>query len=589
MRRHFFLILTILTFFITIPTIASSASNPVVLYTDITSGPNTGGENNNGVYLSIFGKNFGSSLANVKVYVGGGEVAKYVYLGQSLGRPDVQQLSVQLGQAAKSGPVKVVVSGLTSNLDQTFTVRPGNLYFISHTGSDSTGVANNFSKPFRSAWYIWNLSAFKAGDFIIVMNDSLYDFGSGQEGLYTGYGNGAWLVLNKSGDSVNNPITIYGYPGATPVSFRFSDENQFLARSSAQAVHRHIVIANFKVDHNNHRANSLSLGFYASTTDSVEYPRIVNYWASNCLPNWSGSSGVTCLSLQNVDYLKMYGVQVGPQGTPNDSTNAGHVIYQSHRYTDADTGWIYIHDFTNSRAAYQLAGDAWASPRENSWSANTNVRIHDSLFRNLAQEAILLNLGSNEIFLYNNIIDNAVTKNNGFAAIALRGSQVNVGDYYLYNNTVYTDAIGHAIIEMGYLPQGTYPRSVTLYNNIVYAKSPVTLYSSFVHPSFTSAKVTSDNNIWYGSSQATLPYAGSNDRFVNPAMVSPQTGNFNLLFGGPAIARGIDDAGVNLLVKTDYDAVERLRGVGLDIGALQYKSSDTLRPQSPPKPSGTKK
>ncbi len=34
---------------------------PLILYTDITSGPNTGGENNKGIYLSIFGKNFGGS------------------------------------------------------------------------------------------------------------------------------------------------------------------------------------------------------------------------------------------------------------------------------------------------------------------------------------------------------------------------------------------------------------------------------------------------------------------------------------------------------------------------------------------------
>jgi len=32
---------------------------PVVLYTDIASGPNSGGENDRGAYLSVFGKNFG--------------------------------------------------------------------------------------------------------------------------------------------------------------------------------------------------------------------------------------------------------------------------------------------------------------------------------------------------------------------------------------------------------------------------------------------------------------------------------------------------------------------------------------------------
>ncbi|MHB8744855.1 MAG: hypothetical protein ACYC9L_17330, partial [Sulfuricaulis sp.] len=34
---------------------------PYITYTDILSGPNTGGENNEGAYLSIFGKNFGGT------------------------------------------------------------------------------------------------------------------------------------------------------------------------------------------------------------------------------------------------------------------------------------------------------------------------------------------------------------------------------------------------------------------------------------------------------------------------------------------------------------------------------------------------
>ena len=54
---------------------------PAVLYTDIESGPNTGGESNNGAYLSIFGKGFGADLSQVRIYVGNGEVARKMYLG----------------------------------------------------------------------------------------------------------------------------------------------------------------------------------------------------------------------------------------------------------------------------------------------------------------------------------------------------------------------------------------------------------------------------------------------------------------------------------------------------------------------------
>ncbi|NOY63572.1 MAG: hypothetical protein GXP10_10580, partial [Gammaproteobacteria bacterium] len=67
-------------------TVSAALSDPQVLYTDVVSGPNSGGENNNGAYLSIFGVNFGtpSGLGNTtKVYIGNQEVADYKYLGSS--------------------------------------------------------------------------------------------------------------------------------------------------------------------------------------------------------------------------------------------------------------------------------------------------------------------------------------------------------------------------------------------------------------------------------------------------------------------------------------------------------------------------
>src|ERR1700759_4543646 len=78
---------------------AASASTPLVLYTDIASGPNSGGENGKGAYLSIFGKNFGSTGlgTRTKVTIGGVAVASYRFFGASKARADVQQISVQIG------------------------------------------------------------------------------------------------------------------------------------------------------------------------------------------------------------------------------------------------------------------------------------------------------------------------------------------------------------------------------------------------------------------------------------------------------------------------------------------------------------
>src|SRR5438445_731162 len=81
------------------PSLAAQSAAPLVLYTDVLSGPNSGGENNDGTYLSIFGQNFGTSGlgTSTRVFIGGAEVASYRYLGSSAGRPDVQQITVQVG------------------------------------------------------------------------------------------------------------------------------------------------------------------------------------------------------------------------------------------------------------------------------------------------------------------------------------------------------------------------------------------------------------------------------------------------------------------------------------------------------------
>src|SRR6267154_2102021 len=61
----------------------NAAVNPLVLYTDIASGPNAGGENDDGIYLTVFGKNFGSGTlgVTVKVYVNDVEVKRYMNSG----------------------------------------------------------------------------------------------------------------------------------------------------------------------------------------------------------------------------------------------------------------------------------------------------------------------------------------------------------------------------------------------------------------------------------------------------------------------------------------------------------------------------
>jgi hypothetical protein len=215
---------------------------PVVLYTDILSGPNSGGENNRGIYLSIFGKNFGTDGLGtvVKVFIGNIEIDNYRYLGVSRGRSDIQQITVQIGaigspQIGIALPVKISVGGVDSNIDKTFTVNPGNIYFVNNVNGIDTSTNSSggtFSAPFKTvqkaagkkldfsidpastagAW-----GRVRAGDFIVMR-------GTGTDWTDIGFDGYFLRALNKSGcplgvncveggGSSSGPITVMGYPG----------------------------------------------------------------------------------------------------------------------------------------------------------------------------------------------------------------------------------------------------------------------------------------------------------------------------------------------------------------------------------------
>ena len=138
---------------------AGTVGVPRLLYLDQVAGPNLGGENDAGTYLSLFGIGFGDSAGlgtRTRVLLGGAEVARYVSLGPALGRPDVQQLTVQPGDlggaaAGASLPVVVTLDAQPSVDAVRFTLQPGRIWFIDgQRGDDASAVAGDITRPFRT-------------------------------------------------------------------------------------------------------------------------------------------------------------------------------------------------------------------------------------------------------------------------------------------------------------------------------------------------------------------------------------------------------------------------------------------------------
>jgi hypothetical protein len=162
---------------------------PYVGFVDTVSAPTTGGENNAGGYLSIFGSNFGTASGlgtTTRVFIGGVEVANYRLLGPAkvAGKLGLQHLAVQVGRLGGAAvgtalPVKVVVNGVGSNVDQTFTPTSGRVLFVAQDGNDATAVPGDIAHPYR---YLQNNAQYKgayfasgAGDQIVIRGGTWSD------------------------------------------------------------------------------------------------------------------------------------------------------------------------------------------------------------------------------------------------------------------------------------------------------------------------------------------------------------------------------------------------------------------------------
>ena len=57
--------------------VCAQAAPPRIFFSDLESGPNSGGQSNNGVWVTIWGRGFGATQGTATVAVGGGAVASY--------------------------------------------------------------------------------------------------------------------------------------------------------------------------------------------------------------------------------------------------------------------------------------------------------------------------------------------------------------------------------------------------------------------------------------------------------------------------------------------------------------------------------
>lgn len=534
---------------------------PLVLYTDITSGPNSGGENNKGIYLSIFGVGFGSSLQAIRVLIGGVEVDNYRYLGRSRGRADVQQLTVQVGALGNPRPgvplpVQVVVNGIGSNSDRSFTVNGGNIYFVAPNGTDSgdTRTGGSFEKPFRTvqkpagvrlSFTIAPASAggayarVRAGDFIILRQGTYTEVGfggSGDEGYFM-------QTLNKSGcpigvpcpqggGSSSGPITLMGYPGETAFVDRTNrkGDHQFGGGISSADSARQALgygawwnIVDLRIES----------GFYDGPIDTQRgdlnplggHWRIVNneLSADSCRINTCRAGAIA-------------GSGLGQFWVGN---NAHDVYDMPSARGRLENHGAYVIAPGSFEIAYNVFAQIVGGNGIQIYSnlPVDNVSIHHNIIHDVGKHGLNIVDGSrNNIAIWSNLIYNTA-----YAGLRLGGDDLH--DLKVYNNTFYNTGMA-----------GDTPSSATLTNDMSPAPEQVDIRNNIFWPhpgsgynggegntEFSGGVGTISHNLWFGGSKPDPGLTFSTSSLnADPRFVSVTAGSedFRLQLDSPALTAG---------------------------------------------------
>lgn len=522
-------------------TVASAqAAAPTIFFSDLESGPKTGGENNNGAFVTLYGNNFGT---NPTVTVGGGQAIIKIQPSTYLW---YQKMTIQLGASAATGNIVVTNSSGSSN-GLPFTVRSGNIYFVATTGND--GNAGTFAAPWKTLGHAQ--STISAGDIIYARN--------GVTALTDGNDYNAALILGYAG-TASNPKALVVYPGETATIGSISGQERgvLLCSGFSECPDGSYWIVS---------------GFILRGTD---YAILVrgnghNRFVGNDISCPNGDGAAACAEVSDVGYVNMYGNHIHDVGKSNSSKLYHGIYYSSGANASHETiAWNSIHDILGCRG-FQIYVDGGATM--------TDLHFHDNLVYNVRCDGVNLgtvNPDTGVVEAYNNVIYNAgrgpdpSDDSSSYTCIRVGGS-ASSRSVDLYNNTLYNCGSGGSDTSQ----QAAYNISIKtrLRNNIVWQANGKPYYAL---TTYSCSNLSGQNNIYFGSSlSACANVTGS--LTSNPLFVNTGT-DFHLQATSPAI-----DVGTVIGTLTmGIDGNGRPQGSAYDIGAYEYGSGSGSVPVSGP-------
>jgi hypothetical protein len=501
---------------------------PRIFYTDIISGPNSGAPGGGGCFLSIFGINFGANINSIVVTVGGGTVSSNVFLGSSLGRPDVQWLAVQLGASSATGAIKVSVSGVDSNTDKTFTVRSGTITYYSSIPSEGT------------------IAAMSPGDFAVI-----------RAGTYD-----AEIYFHTVSGTAGNPLTVMGYPGEA-VLIRRNAANALAVHtfySGSNGTQGHYVICGLDCDMGWDEVSDVAkgggvIGMGVDLTDI----RVVNCKAAHMYENSGGSAAISG-SGTNFKVL-------GCHCKGNGGSKLYHSLYFDGRAfvggsNGYELGWNWLERQYGGRGI-QFFADAGGSTAD-----VYNGEVHHNLIHDICLDGTVFSDRTQTGFKY---YDNIAYRTGNHTFNGPASDLGSDGAVVRFNSsTLVVDVHDSTLVG-----SGTDAGSVIIAFDLV-ANSGATLHNIICEtlgttPAYvrgtTSGKIAaSSNNLWHGSGAA--PGFDSSPQTGDPLFTNAGADDYTIQSGSPAKNNGTATGAA----ADDYFGTPRPQLGTHDIGAQERPS-----------------
>jgi hypothetical protein len=546
-----------------------SAQTPRIFFSDLESGPNTGGQNNNGVWVTIWGKGFGATQGTSTVTVGTGAVAGYPLWSDG-------KIIFQLGAAAKTGSIVVNVPGIGASNALPFTVRAGNIFFVATTGNDAN--TGTFAAPWKTIVKAKNTIA--AGDTAYIQDGVAQT----SEDTFTAY-----LSMDNQGASNSGtataPKALIAFPNATATV------------GVAGGLHYGIRTPNIGTDEDFWVISQLHIigGTQAMDIGGTGW-RIIG----NDMQCPGGDDQVGCFEMSGGNQVRFYGNEVHNAGINPTSSKFYHAVYFSTDSNHVDVGWNHIHDNFTCRAL-QFHSSPLCTP--SCGTADTtgfnqfDLHVHDNLIHGDNCNGInfaTVDPSKGPVEAYNNVIYNVgrmdpLQLGGSFSCIYVAGITNNgtpgTGTVEVFNNTVSDCAANNsanASGSRGAFGVGGGPATLImrLRNNIAYQ------LAGEIYLDGSKTQITGDKNLWFGAGAA--PTQTTNNIATDPLFANRSIGDYHITSTSPAkdvaltvVPNNSFEPNPGPTIDTDKDGVLRAQGSAFDLGAYEFASGVVARPNPP--------